>query len=383
MNYLDYAASMPMTEKALATYIKVATDFAANPSSPHDAGNKAALLVEQSRQKMAQYLNINPDGVYFTGSGTEGNIIAIMSIARALANRGKGKHIITTMAEHTSVHAAFNSLEIEGFKVTKLPLTEEGIVSLTALKEAISEETILFSIQHVNSEIGSIQPIEAIAQFASQQGIRLHVDCVQSFGKLPIDTFSNIVDAMTFSAHKIGGPKGCGAIYINPRCPVQPLFPGLTHEKSLRGGTIDTPAVVAFAVALQQSQGEQITDRHWTFRKRMQEAFKGTNCTFVEAPWQLQFPSVCGMRILGMEGQLVMLKLNELGIYISTGSACDVNSASGTKAILAMGYDIDEARQFFRVSFGPSTTEEDIEYLIQALLQITEESNHKNSKSVH
>ncbi|MFF2753829.1 cysteine desulfurase family protein [Psychrobacillus sp. NPDC058041] len=376
MNYLDYAASMPMTENALATYLQAATYFTANPSSPHDAGNKAALLVEQSRQKIAQSAHVNPDGVYFTGSGTEGNLIAIMSIARALANRGKGKHIITSMAEHTSVHAAMNSLEIEGFKVTRLPFTEEGIVSLTAIKEAITEDTILLSIQHVNPEIGSIQPIEAIAQITKQYGVRFHVDCVQSFGKLPLDTFSNDVDAMTFSAHKIGGPKGCGAIYINPRCPVQPLFPGLTHEKSLRGGTIDTPAIAAFAVALQHEQEEQIIDRHWTFRRRMQEAFRGTNCTFVEAPSQFQFPSVCGMRILGMEGQLVMLKLNELGIYISTGSACDVNSASGTKAILAMGYDIDEARQFFRISFGPSTSEENIEHLIQALLQITEDSNH-------
>lgn len=365
MIYLDYAATTPMTDEAIDAYSQAAKNIYGNTSSLHDAGGEAAFILENARQIVAKKLGVNRDGVVFTGSGTEGNIVAILSLARA----GKGRHVITSQAEHTSVHAAVNTLEREGYEVTKLPLTERGIVDVGLLEASIREDTVLITIQHVNSEIGSIQPVKEIAEIAKKYDIPYHVDCVQSFCKLPIEEFSGLVDALTVSAHKVGGPKGCGAIYINPRRRIVPVFPGLTHEKGIRGGTVDTPAIVAMATAVEQYQYP--IERYHQFRLRLKEIIKDSACQFIEASEENQLPIICGICLEGVEGQFVMLKLNEENICISTGSACDINSASGTKAILAMGRGLTEARQFFRVSFGPDTTEEHIEKIGSAINNIS------------
>ena len=367
MIYFDYAATTPMTAAAIEAYTEAAMKAYGNTSSLHDAGGAASFLLEKTREKVAIKLGVTPDGVIFTGSGTEGNILAILSLARA----GKGKHIITTSAEHTSVHAAMNTLEREGYEVTKLSLNEKGIVDVKMLESLIREDTVLISIQHVNSEIGSIQPVEQIAQIAQQKNIPYHVDCVQSFCKLPIEHFAKEVDALTVSAHKIGGPKGCGAIYLNPRRRIVPVFPGVTHERGIRGGTVDLPAILAMATAMEQFIYEK--DKFEQYRNRLKQLLSDSSCVFIEFEREHQLPSICGLCLKGVEGQFVMLRLNEEGICISTGSACDINSASGTKAILAMGHTITEARQFFRVSFGVETSEEHVEKLASSIKNIAQE----------
>ncbi len=367
MIYLDYAATTPMIDAAIEVYAEVAKTVYGNTSSLHDAGGSASFLLENARTRVANKLGVNRDGVFFSGSGTEGNILAILSLARA----GEGKHIITSQAEHTSVHAAMNSLEREGFKITKLPFNEEGVVDIELLEEAIREDTVLISIQHVNSEIGSIQPVGHIAKIARQWGIPFHVDCVQSFCKLPIEQFAKEVDALTISAHKIGGPKGCGVMYINPRKRIVPVFPGVTHEKGIRGGTVDTPAILAMVAAMEQFSYQR--EKFEQYRNRLKQILNEAACVFIESDAEHQLPSICGLCIDGIEGQLVMLRLNEEGVCISTGSACDINSASGTKAILAMGHSFSKARQFFRVSFGEGTTEDHIEKLGSCLKKIAEE----------
>ncbi|MFJ7187068.1 cysteine desulfurase family protein [Lysinibacillus xylanilyticus] len=356
MIYLDYAATSPMTPKALKAYCEVAGQYYGNSASLHDLGGQAHYFVEQARAVVANSLGVNSDGVIFTGSGTEGNLISILSLALAT---DKGKHIISSQAEHTSVHAALNTLEKMGFVVTKLPLQQDGCIHVEHLREAIQEDTVLITLQHVNSEIGSIQPIEEIAEIAKQSNVLLHVDCVQSFCKLPL---KQKVDAITVSAHKIGGPKGCGAIYINPILRVPALAPGVTHERGLRGGTLDTPAIVAFATAIEDYQYE--LQHYEALRQYFQKSLPET-CRIIECKGQL--PNICGVLMKRVEGQYVLLKLNEAGICISTGSACDIHSESGTKAILSMGYSIEAARQFFRISFGPSTTFEEIDRLQKAL----------------
>lgn len=364
MIYMDYAATSPMTKQAIQVYSEVAGSIYGNASSLHDAGGRAQYVVEEARKIVAEKIGVHTDGIIFTGSGTEGNILAILSLARASK---RGKHIITSMAEHTSVHAAMNTLEQEGFEVTKLPFTEAGLVDIRQLQQAIRTDTALISIQHVNSEIGSIQPIAEISKIAVDAHIPIHVDCVQSFCKLSFKDFIESVDAVTVSAHKIGGPKGCGAVYINPKCRVVPVFPGVTHEKGMRGGTLDTPAIVSMAAAIEAYQ-YQIED-FWLLRKHLKEMLHA-DFLVIEAEEPSQLPSIFGVCLPGVEGQLVLLKLNEHGIFISTGSACDINSASGTKAILAMGYSFSTARQFFRISFGVETTIEQIEKLAYYLNQI-------------
>ena len=365
MTYLDYAASSPMNDKAITAYSEVARKMYGNPSSLHDAGGQAASVISWSRKVIANKLGVNPDGVIFTGSGTEGNILAILSLARS---EKRGRHIITSMAEHTSVHAAMNTLEREGFEVTRLPLAENGVIDLNQLEAAIRPDTTLISIQHVNSEIGTIQPVLEITKLAKSYGISYHVDCVQSFCKLDIATFGKDVDAITISAHKIGGPKGCGAIYLNPFVRATPVFPGVTHERGLRGGTLDTPSIVAMAVAVEDYQYD--LDYQWALRKKLIESLNHEMFQIIEGTFTQQLPNICGICMKGVEGQYVMLKLNEQDIYISTGSACDINSASGTKAILAMGRTVQEARQFFRLSFGVQTTMNDIVKSARALSHI-------------
>lgn len=367
MIYLDYAATTPMTDAAIAAYAEAAKAVYGNTSSLHDAGGSASFLLENARTRVAKKLGVNRDGIIFTGSGTEGNLLAILSLARV----GERRQVIISAAEHTSVHAAMNTLEREGYLITKLPLDENGLVDIEILQNSIREDTVLISIQHVNSEIGTIQPVEQIAKIARQNNILFHVDCVQSFCKLPIKQFAKDVDAITVSAHKIGGPKGCGVIYMNPRKRTVPVFPGVTHERGLRGGTVDLPAIVAMVTAMEQFTYE--LEKFKLYRNRLKEILNDTGCIFIEAEDEQQLPSICGLCINGVEGQMVMLKLNEAGIGISTGSACDINSSSGTKAILAMGNSLSKARQFFRVSFGDGTTEEHIEKLGESLRIIGEE----------
>lgn len=367
MIYLDYAATTPMLNEAIEAYAQAAKQCFGNPSSLHDAGGKANMILENARAFLANALGVNKEGIIFTGSGTESNILAILSLARA----GKGKHIITSMAEHTSVHAAMNTLQKEGYEITKLAFTKGGVVDLNALKESIRQDTVLISIQHVNSEIGTIQPIEAICELAKPFNIPVHVDCVQSFCKLPIAQFSTKVDAISISAHKIGGPKGCGALYINPRRRVVPVFFGVTHEKGLRGGTVDTPAIVAMITAMENFRYE--INHYWGLRNKMKVLLKDSPFTLIEGKQQQQLPSIVGLCMKGVEGQLVMLRMNEKNICVSTGSACDINSGAGTKAILAMGYSEQLARQFFRVSFGIDTNENSIEALCENLIALCED----------
>ncbi|MCE4046870.1 cysteine desulfurase [Lysinibacillus fusiformis] len=356
---MDYAATTPMTKKALEAYVEVAQRYYGNSSSLHDLGGQAHYFIQQSREIIANELGVNSDGVIFTGSGTEGNIMAILSLA--LASK-KGKHIISSQAEHTSVHAALNTLEKMGFEVTKLPLQKDGCIDSKQLLLAIRKDTALISIQHVNSEIGSIQPVEKIIEAAKESAVYCHIDCVQSFGKLTIPRGG---DAMTISAHKIGGPKGCGAVYINPAIRVPALTPGVTHERGLRGGTLDTPSIVSFAAAVENNSYER---QHYEelrryFKSRLPKAGRLIEC-------KQQLPNICGVMMSKVEGQYVLLKLNEAGISISTGSACDIHSESGTKAILSMNYSMEAARQFFRISFGDSTTFKEIDRLTMELATI-------------
>ncbi|WP_342666990.1 IscS subfamily cysteine desulfurase [Domibacillus tundrae] len=364
--YFDYAATSPMKKEALDIYIEAVHHFSGNTSSPHDEGTRASLLLEQCRTEIASRAGVLKDGIYFTGSGTEGNILALLSLAR---NKPK-KHIITGMAEHTSVHSAMTVLQTEGFNITKMPLNENGIVTAESIIAAIRPDTVLVSIQHINPEIGTIQPIAQIAAEAKKRGILFHTDCVQSFGKVSLDSIN--ADAMTFSAHKIGGPKGCGAMYLSPFIAAKPVFPGLTHEKGIRGGTVDTPAIAAFAEAAKKAAS---LEKLWTLRHLLKEQLEGSSVKWIEGNDSNQYPGVIGMCIPGIEGQLVMLALNAQKMYISTGSACDASSASGMKAALAMGMTMEEARQFFRVSFGPETTEDEVKKLGKALLHAAEQGD--------
>ncbi|MFL0364790.1 IscS subfamily cysteine desulfurase [Pseudobacillus sp. 179-B 2D1 NHS] len=369
MIYFDYAATTPMSEQALSVYIKASQEFFGNSSSLHDEGSQARFLLEQCRETLARLIGGKKEGIYFTSGGTESNLLSIISLARAA--RKRGNHVIASMAEHSSVHSALAFLEKEGFHITKLPLSSQGVIEPEELAAAIRPDTILVSLQYANQEIGTINPVDKIGRLLKEKGILFHSDCVQAFGKLDLRPLLPWIDSLSVSSHKIFGPKGIGAVYICPSLHWSPLFPGLTHENGFRGGTVNVPAVAAFTAAAEEVCRTSSLQKERELRRLLKEKLTSSSFRWIEADETRQLPSIIGMTIQGMEGQLVLLKLNEQGCAISTGSACDTRSENGTKAILAMGYSIEKARQFFRISLSSRTTIQEIERLGNLLLGIT------------
>ncbi|MBM7648964.1 cysteine desulfurase [Bacillus ectoiniformans] len=365
MKYFDYAATAPMCEDAARIYVDMSTRMFGNSSSLHDYGSQADYLLNQCRESMAEMIGGLAEGIYFTSGGTESNILSILSLARKAKN--KGKHIITSMAEHSSVHSAMAILEKEGFEITRIAFNQSGLIDLKQLKSSIREDTILVTIQYVNQEIGTIQPAAELGAFLKEKEILFHSDCVQAFGKLDLRPLVAVADSLSLSSHKVRGPKGVGAAYISPTVSWEPVFPGLSHEKGFRGGTVNVPGILAFTAAAEKATRSYSLDHEWKLRSAFKEQLQRSACVFLEADTRHQLPSIIGMRLPGVEGQFVMLEANQEGMAISTGSACQSGVDNGAKATLAMGQTETEAKQFFRVSFGEETTVSDVAALADVL----------------
>lgn len=371
MIYLDYAATTPMRAEAIAAYSEAAKHFYGNTSSLHDTGSKAGSLLEACRQELARLLNAESSGLFFTAGGSDSNLLALQSLLEA--HRTKGKHLITTRMEHSSVRNFFKKKEQEGFEVTLLGTNEFGRISIDELEKAIRPDTILASIQHANSEIGTLQNIEEIGALLFKKGVVFHADCVQSFGKVPIDVKKAKIDSLSLSAHKIYGPKGTGAVYLNPRVKWSPLYPGTTHESGFKPGTLNVPGIAAFTAAAQliceemAAESLRLEELREHFKKELaDETFE------IMGPKKGRLPNIIGMRIKGIEGQYTMLECNRRGIAISTGSACQMGLQAPSAALLAIGLKAEEAKQFVRISMGKSTTQEEIDKTVDVLKEIVE-----------
>jgi cysteine desulfurase len=374
MIYLDYAATTPMREEALNVFIEASRNFYGNPSSLHDIGSKAQSLLETCRKELARFISGIESGIFFTSGGSESNILAIRSLLNG-AER-KGKHLITTKIEHSSVSNLFQQLEKEGFSVSYLGVDSYGRISLKDLAEAITPETVLASIHHANSEIGTLQPIDQIGKILHEHGVLFHTDCVQTFGKVPIDVISNHIDSLSISSHKIYGPKGVGACYLNPSTRWKPYFEHTSHEKGFRPGTINVPGIASFLCAAQLifEELEVEQKRLFSLRKKFIKGLAGLALPVVvegHPSWGL--PQIVGALVEGIEGQYTMLECNRHGIAISTGSACSVGKQAPSKTMIATGKDPQTAKQFIRLSFGKHTTEVDIEKALGILKQVVDE----------
>ncbi|MGD6957072.1 IscS subfamily cysteine desulfurase [Rossellomorea aquimaris] len=371
MNYFDYAATTPIDPESLHVVQTVSNEFWGNPSSLHDIGGKAKHLLTKCREKLAGMLGVPSKGIYFTSGGTEGNHLALVTFA--LSRQENGKHIILGGAEHSSLHSSAAFLEQFGFTVTKIPFTSQGLIDLQILEESISEETTLVSIGHVNGEIGTIQPLHEIKNLLKYRDILLHCDMVQSFGKLDITEYTSIVDSFTLSSHKIYGPKGVGAYYINPSLDVSPMIPGQTHEDGFRGGTVNLPGIAGFVTAASMCHDSFSTPHFIRLRARflsqLEEQLSDTY-TLYEGPAPAQLPHVVGLGIHGLEGQWLMLECNRRGFSISTGSACGAGSQDMSKTLTSMGVGQRAGKEFIRISFGRDTKEEHVEALVQTLFEI-------------
>jgi cysteine desulfurase len=373
MKYFDYAATCPLDKDAADIYLKMATDFFGNSSSLHDVGGQSAQLLENCRDTFARLLGVEKKGLFFTSGGSESNFLAIEALLTA--PKKSGKHIITSIAEHSSIHGTLKRLEQNGYEVTKLPFTSSGMVSIEALKEAIREETVLITIQHTNSEIGTIQPLEAISKLCQEYDIHFHCDFVQGLGKSDSMKLTKQVSSFSFSSHKFYGPKGIGGVYIQPNINWSPFFPGTSHESGLRAGTVNLPGIVAMTVAAEKTIG-QMTESRIRFLKLREVFIQSLEpikeiLTIHGVLGDNQFPGIVGFSIEGIEGQWLMLECNRLGFAISTGSACSAGMQNPSKTMQALGITGKKGKEFVRVSFGRSTQVEEVEKLGHTIVNIT------------
>lgn len=370
MIYFDYAATCPLDREAAEAYVKAATEYYGNSRSLHDIGNQAHNLLENCRKQLSLLLGVDSDGLYFTSGGSESNFLAIQSLIQSPLK--KGKHIISGMAEHSSVESTLEKLKEDGYEITYLPFNENGIIDVEELKQSLRPDTICISIQHGNPEIGTLQPIAEIHAICQREQIRFHSDCVQTFGKVDLKEISRLVDSFSISGHKIYGPKGIGILYLSPKIAWKPFYPGVTHEKGMRPGTVNVPAIAAMTVAAEQLEArrDSLHQHYDKLRKRFIRLLKNKRENFVFYEFANQLPSTIGLRVRGLEGQWIMLELNRLGFAISTGSACQIGLLSPSKTMKALGVAAKEAKEFIRISFGKKTTIEDVENLGESILSI-------------
>ncbi|WP_371069831.1 IscS subfamily cysteine desulfurase [Sediminibacillus sp. JSM 1682029] len=361
MIYMDHAATTPPREEALQMYMEASKHFFGNSSSLHDAGTQANRLLENCRNQLGQLLLADKDGIYFTSGGSESNILALQSLIEA--NAHKGNHLITSSIEHSSILHFFARMETLGYEVTYLPVDSHGLIDLEELKASIREETILASIQHGNGEIGTIQPINEIGNLLHSKGILFHSDCVQTFCKLPLTLADLPIDSISVSSHKVYGPKGVGAVYINPTVPYKALLPNTTHEKGFRPGTVNVPGIAAFVTAAELLQDEMPVnqERYKQLRSKFIELLSNMPVDVeIESSAVEQLPHIVGVRFPGVQGQYVMLECNRRGLAVSTGSACSSGQQDPSRTMQAIGRTDDQAIEFIRFSFGRETTDAEI-----------------------
>ncbi|MEH7439912.1 IscS subfamily cysteine desulfurase [Neobacillus drentensis] len=372
MIYCDFAATTPIDPEVAQVYTKVATEYYGNSSSLHDIGGLSHSLLENCREELANLIGIDKSGLFFTSGGSEANFLAIEALLSS--PKKEGNHIIAGIAEHSSVHGTLNRLKKAGYEITLVPFHSAGLIDQEQLLHAIKSETILVILQHVNSEIGTIQPIEEMAKVCNVNNIHLHCDIVQSFGKIDVKPIAPFVSSLSFSGHKIYGPKGIGGAYIDPRIKWEPFFPGASHEKGFRPGTLNIPAIAAMTVAAQKVHARlgEDTIHFQSLRRNFIEALGPIKdrIKLYQAGEEFQLPSIIGLGISGIQGQWLMLECNRLGFAISTGSACQIGMQQPAKVTQALGLNSEEAKEFIRVSFGQSTSLEDVVRLGETIVTI-------------
>jgi cysteine desulfurase len=369
LKYFDYAATTPLDLEAAETYVKAATEYYGNSGSLHDVGSTAKDILENCRQEWANLLDVFKEGIYFTSGGSESNHLGIHALLSA--KRKKGFHIISSMAEHSSIQSTLKALSLQNYEITLLPLNNNGRIDLQKLKAATRKDTVLIAVQHGNSEIGSLQPIEEIGDWCKEQNILFHSDCVHTMCKVDLTRIAKIVDSFAISSHKFYGPKGIGAVYVNPKHAWKSYYPGTTHESGFRPGTLNLPAIAAMTVAAQKGISQQ--NELFNHAKKLRDLLLTTMdevkdfLTIYSSDEIHQLPHTLALRINGIEGQWVMLECNRLGFAISTGSACQIGLTSPSKTMVAMGVPEKMAKELIRISFGRDTTEQDVIALGNAL----------------
>jgi cysteine desulfurase len=372
MIYLDHNATTPLHPDVFQTMEPYLREQFGNASSSYRLGREAKTALENSRKKVAACLGAKDHEIIFTSGGTESDNLAIRGIARAL--RGKGNHIITSRVEHHAVLRTCDDLEREGFRVTFLPVDASGQISPDDVRRHIDEGTILISIMAANNETGVLQPIYEVGALARQKGIIFHTDAVQAVGKIPVNVDDLSVDLLSISGHKFHGPKGVGVLYVRHNTPMAPILTGGHQEHHFRAGTENIPGIVGLAEALSVATQNLSTATHKlsTLRQRFESAvlskIDGVQINGVSAPRVPNTSSICFQFI---EGESILLHLDLKGICASSGSACSTESPEPSHVLMAMGVPARTAQGAIRFSLGKDNTDEEIDFVIDALVDIT------------
>jgi len=366
--YMDHAATTPVDPEVVEAMVPYFTEIYGNASSLHSFGREAHNAMEEARSRVARLINAHPEEIIFTAGGTESDNIAIKGVA--YANRSRGDHIITSTIEHPAVLETCRSLEKQGFKVSYIPVDKNGLIELESLKKAVTERTILITIMHANNEIGTIEPIEEIAEIAGTKNIILHSDAVQSTGKILTDVKEIGIDLLSISAHKIYGPKGIGSLYIKKGTRLEPIIHGGGHERGLRSSTENIPGIVGLGKAAELAERRMSEDTaHLTnLRDHLIKAtLSNIEESYLNGHPTKRLPNNAHFRFTGIEGEALILNLDEKGIAASTGSACSSKKLLPSHVLMAIGLDEVQAHGSLRLTLGRENTKEDVEYALQVL----------------
>lgn len=367
--YLDYAATSPADPRVAAAMSECLTrdGVFGNPSSMHQHGRLARECVEQARAQAAALIHVQPQQLVWTSGATESNNLAILGTARATAKRGR--HLVTARTEHKSVLDPCHRLEHEGFQVTYLDTDHEGLIAPERVREALRDDTVLVSIMHANNEIGVLQDIAAIAAICQERAVPLHVDAAQSAGKVAVDVARLRCDLLSFTAHKLYGPKGIGALYFAParRASLQPLMFGGGQERGLRSGTLAVHQIVGFGVACELAAAAWPTDaeRCERLRARLWLGLQALDGVLLNGHATRRVAGILNVSFTGIEGESLLMGLSELSL--STGSACTSDNDEPSYVLRALGRDTELAQSSLRFSFGRYSCEEDIDVAIAAV----------------
>ena len=374
IRYFDNAATTKVKKEVMDKMFPYFIESYGNPSSLYTLGRRAKMGIEEARKQVADLINCDKNEIYFTSGGTESDNTALKGIM--YLNKNKGKHVITTKIEHHAILNSCKTLEENGFKVTYLNVDKDGIIQLEELVNAITEDTVLISVMFANNEIGSVQPIQKIGEIAKEKGIIFHTDAVQACGNVKIDVKKMNIDMLSLSGHKIGAPKGIGALYVNKNIEFKNLIDGGHQERDKRAGTENVPGMIGLGEACKIAKNNM--EKHINQLKVLRNIFvseiqKQVPDIKINGSMEHRLPGNTNISFKGVNGNALLMKLDEKGICASAGSACSSGSSMPSHVLTAIGLTSEYAEGTLRVTFGDENTKEDVEYLVTSLADVIKE----------
>jgi len=375
--FMDYASTTKVDKEVIDAMLPFFSEYFGNPLSLHSFGRETRKSLDQSRKKVADLLNAKEDEIIFTAGGTESDNIAIKGAAYQNKNirESRGPHIITSAIEHPAVLETCKHLETQGFKVKYLPVDEYGIVKINDLKDSISENTFLITIMFANNEIGTIEPIEEIGKIAKENNIPFHTDAVQAIGKVPIDVNKLNIDLLSISSHKIYGPKGVGALYIKKGVKIQPIVHGGGHEKGLRSSTHNIPGIIGLGKACELAKKRMEKDTKYikNLRDKLIKNVLQIEESYLNGHPEKRLINNAHFRFTGIEGESLLMRLDEKGIAAATGSACSSKKLQASHVLTAIGLSPVEAHGSIRLTLGRESTKDEVSYVSEVLQEVVDQ----------